>query len=274
MPLATRPFERTRCPPDVASPDLAIPIKKEPLFAIRQPCAIRVPIWSEPVSTVIAMTDPTASGRAQRTDPRAPHATHSSTHSRALAAVRSGCVWIVAIAAVLPFAGCSFEAGSIQSARSGKGAPPPGIELPPSARPRHPGIPEPDPRLTPGAVFPTASVAQICRRGYARTERSVSVTLKREVFRAYRTRYVPGRYEVDHLVPLELGGANLGRDRRTSRVVATANLWPEPRESAAVKDRLEDRLHAEVCAGREPLRTAQRAIARDWYSAWLREGRP
>jgi hypothetical protein len=270
MPLPTQPFERTRCPPHVASPDLAIPIKKEPLFAIRRPRAIRVPIWSEPVGTVIAMTRPTASGRTHRPEACAPHA----PRPRAPAAVRSGCAWIVAIAAVLPLAGCTLAAGTVQSARSGTSAPPPGIELPPSTHPQHPGIPEPDPRLTPGAVLPTASAEQICRRGYARIERSVSVTLKRQVFRAYRTRYVPGRYEVDHLIPLELGGANLGRNRGTSRIVATANLWPEPRDSATVKDRLENRLHAEVCAGREPLRMAQRAIARDWYSAWLREGRP
>jgi hypothetical protein len=90
-------------------------------------------------------------------------------------------------------------------------------------------------------------------------------------------RYVRGRFTVDHLVPLELGGANVGRDRRTGKVVVTANLWPQPnfgRATAEVKDRLENYLHDEVCAGRIGLRAAQLEIAADWYGAWIRAGRP
>ena len=151
---------------------------------------------------------------------------------------------------------------------------PPGVELaagPPVSRP---GVAEPDSRLTPGAVFPGATVAEVCRAGYARRHRDVSVALKRQVLRAYGAVYRPGRFEVDHLVPLEIGGANVARDPRSGRVAATANLWPQPRPSAAVKDRLENRLHDAVCAGRIGLRAAQLEIARDWYAAWLAEGRP
>lgn len=229
-------------------------------------------MWSEAVSTVVAMSSPTVS--VHRPEVHTRDAVCRSIRRRTSAVVRAGSASLVAIAAALPFAGCSSEAGAIQSLRSDGRQSPPGVELPASPRASHPGVPEPDPRLTPGAILPTATVGQICRRGYARAERAVSIALKRAVFHAYRTRYVPGRYEVDHLVPLELGGANAGREPRTSRVVPTANLWPEPLLSATVKDRLENRLHAEVCAGRESLRTAQRAIARDWYAAWLREGRP
>jgi hypothetical protein len=90
--------------------------------------------------------------------------------------------------------------------------------------------------------------------------------MKIRVYRAYRVRYVPGRFTVDDLVPLELGGANVGRDLKSGRLVVTANLWPQPRfgqASAAVKDRLENHLHDEVCARRIVLRAAQLEIAHD-----------
>ena len=62
--------------------------------------------------------------------------------------------------------------------------------------------------------------------------------------------------ELDHIVPLELGGSN-----------AVANLFPEPGSGAAsyhVKDRLEDRLHTLVCTGRMSLAAARRGIAVNW----------
>jgi hypothetical protein len=68
--------------------------------------------------------------------------------------------------------------------------------------------------------------------------------------------------EIDHLIPLELGGSN-----------ARANLWPQRYDgawNAARKDRLERRLHAMVCRGEISLKTAQEAIARDWVAAYLR----
>jgi hypothetical protein len=227
-------------------------------------------MWSEGGDTVPGqMSSTTARHRRRRKAPTAPSVRQMASRSR-----RSTRVLALAIAGAFLLTGCSIKAGVVQSMDSGRRSPPPGVELSHAAPASHPGVPEPDPRLTPGAVLPNVTVAQICRRGFAHAERSVSVSMKRQVFRAYRTRYVPGRYEVDHLVPLELGGANVARDRRTSRVVVTANLWPQPRGSAAVKDRLENRLHDEVCGGRESLRAAQRAIARDWYATWILEGRP
>jgi hypothetical protein len=192
--------------------------------------------------------------------------------------VASSSATLALVASALVAGGCgsALATGDAPRARSGD-VPPPGMDLAVGPRVEHPGVAEPDPRLTPGAVFPKATVAEICQSGYARRERSVSIRMKRQVYRAYRVRYVPGRFTVDHLVPLELGGANVGRDPRSGRVVVTANLWPEPRfgrASAAVKDRLEDYLHDEVCAGRIGLREAQVEIARDWYGAWVKAGRP
>lgn len=66
--------------------------------------------------------------------------------------------------------------------------------------------------------------------------------------------------EVDHLIPLELGGSN-----------RISNLWPERLDgewNAHEKDELEGRLHRLVCAGKVDLETAQRAIATDWIAAY------
>ncbi len=68
------------------------------------------------------------------------------------------------------------------------------------------------------------------------------------------------RYEVDHLIPLELGGSN-----------DVTNLWPQSYVStwgAHIKDELENRLHKLVCAGTITLPEAQDAIKTDWIKAY------
>lgn len=129
-----------------------------------------------------------------------------------------------------------------------------------------PGQPpiRPNPRLTPGAVFSTVTAAELRRPGYARRVRDVTEREKRQVYAEYGiTHRAPREYEVDHLIPLELGGSN---DLR--------NLWPQSYLTrpwnAHVKDRLEDRLHAMVVDGDLPLQTAQRAMAADWIAAYRR----
>jgi len=111
----------------------------------------------------------------------------------------------------------------------------------------------PDRTCTPGAVAST-SLAVVCRTS-TRSRRHVSRELWRAVFVEYglAPRETPGAFEVDHLVPLELGGSNdLG------------NLWPEAAPGFHDKDRVEDELHARVCSGRMTLEEAQREIAADW----------
>src|SRR3954465_2423732 len=120
----------------------------------------------------------------------------------------------------------------------------------------------PDPRCTPGSRFSRATRAQVCRPGYASSVRNVSAAKKDAVYGAYGLRgHFNGRNgEVDHLVSLELGGSN-----------SVANLFPEaasPRPGSHEKDRLENALHREVCAGRISLARAQRLIARDWVAAY------
>ena len=77
---------------------------------------------------------------------------------------------------------------------------------------------------------------------------------------AYSRSGSPHDYELDHLVPLELGGA--ANDPR--------NLWPEPGASPNPKDLLERRLRRLVCDGSLPLGRAQDELASDWVSAYRR----
>ena len=125
--------------------------------------------------------------------------------------------------------------------------------------------------LTPGAV--NVRVTQenihdtICHRGWAKSVRppeKYTERIKREQVRAMR--YVDQNlkhYELDHLIPLELGGAP--RDRR--------NLWAEYRHpfdlwGSSVKDRLENHVHHLVCTGKVSLREAQQAFAHNWIDAY------
>src|SRR6185503_21043942 len=90
----------------------------------------------------------------------------------------------------------------------------------------------PNPDLTPGKVL-TTDAATICKPGYAQTVRHTPGSVKAERYRTYGIRkHGPGDYEIDHLISLELGGADVA-----------ANLWPQSYHTspwnAHVKDRLE-----------------------------------
>ena len=118
----------------------------------------------------------------------------------------------------------------------------------------------PDPKLTPGAVV-TTDTSTICQPGYSRTVRHTSGNLKHLIYVEYGIEKSSGLYEIDHLIPLGLGGAD-----------TRENLWPESYNtkpwSADVKDRLENFLHLEVCAGHIAIREAQKDIALDWIAAY------
>lgn len=114
-----------------------------------------------------------------------------------------------------------------------------------------------DPRCTPGARLAGATRARVCTPGYSARVRNVPPSLKREIYAEYGILgHRPGEYEIDHLIPLELGGSNSPR-----------NLWPEPYSGSAgahEKDAMENRLHAEVCSGAISLAAAQREIVARW----------
>ena len=68
-------------------------------------------------------------------------------------------------------------------------------------------------------------------------------------------------YELDHIVPLELGGAP-----DDSKNLQLQPRWGEC--NADDKDRLEAELGRQVCAGDMTLVEAQRQIVEDWISAY------
>ena len=111
----------------------------------------------------------------------------------------------------------------------------------------------------------STSATRICRVGYSASVRSVTESTRRTVYANYGVAWAArGGYEVDHLIPLELGGDN-----------STTKLWPELQDAGAragyaSKDGVENHLHALVCAGTVPLATAQNAIAANWYTAYQR----
>ena len=124
---------------------------------------------------------------------------------------------------------------------------------------------EPDRRCSPGAFYSRLTRAAICSPSFRTSSiRNVPQSVKFAVEREYgmRPAYYGRSLEIDHIVSLELGGSN-----------DIANLFPEPGSGAAnfrVKDRLENRLHDLVCAGRMSLRAAQRGIAADWEALYTR----
>jgi len=95
----------------------------------------------------------------------------------------------------------------------------------------------------------------ICQRGYTsrvRPPRKVTDAIKRRLADG-----VPGStqdYELDHLIPLGLGG----------HPTSPENLWLQTWPGAAMKDRDELRLHREVCAGRMTLEQAQHNMLATW----------
>jgi hypothetical protein len=120
----------------------------------------------------------------------------------------------------------------------------------------------PDPTLTPGAVR-TTDVGDICSHG-TRELRHWSRERDDRILEEYGLPLGPHpQFEVDHLIPLCLGGADDDR-----------NLWPEPRRSiepiwsAERKDELEARMCSLVCSGELDVREAQREISEDWTEAY------
>ena len=102
----------------------------------------------------------------------------------------------------------------------------------------------------------------MCVPGYAKKVRAVPAWLKRQAYAEYEiTQYKTGDYEVDHLIPLSLGGSNSIR-----------NLWPQSTKTSPwnsyVKDALERKLHKLVCADQLDLKSAQRGIASDRIEAY------
>lgn len=120
----------------------------------------------------------------------------------------------------------------------------------------------PDRRCSPGAYYSGLTLQVLCSSGFHTSSiRAVSDSMRHTIEAEYGL--APRAYghtlEIDHVVPLELGGSN-----------DAANLFPEqarPTGGGAgfrAKDRLENAAHSLVCRGTISLTAAQHAIATNW----------
>jgi hypothetical protein len=134
----------------------------------------------------------------------------------------------------------------------------------PAASADHPWPTYPNAALTPGKVA-TTDVREVCalegNLSYSRRHRATAYDLKSWVFREYGIEPPQGHaaraeWEIDHLVPLCLGGAD-----------EAANLWPQNRTTFRQKDQREAHACREVCAARLSLATAQGWFLGDWTTA-------
>ena len=126
----------------------------------------------------------------------------------------------------------------------------------------------------PGKTNPNVTQANIqdtiCKSGWTATIRppaSYTTALKIQQLKQYGNQdQAPKDYEEDHFISLELGG-----DPKDPQ-----NLWPEPyftpdtSQGARSKDRVENYLNTQVCAGNISLQEAQKEITTDWYQIYAK----
>jgi hypothetical protein len=125
----------------------------------------------------------------------------------------------------------------------------------------------PNHSITPGAVR-TSDAKEICATTFRTAKyRKTTHAMKIEVCHNYGLSDCPhaGRIEIDHLVPLELGGLD-----------DESNLWPQlakyPDHSPGfhVKDKLENELHRRVCKKQMSLQAAQTCLVDNWMTCYSR----
>ena len=117
----------------------------------------------------------------------------------------------------------------------------------------------PESALTPGATL-RVTREDLCGSGYKSPARKLPITLKRQIFDRYGLRAGAVGYNVDHLIPVSLGGSN-----------SPKNIWPQSLSGEwnyHMKNTLERRLYKMVCREAFALEKAQQEIAADWVSAY------
>ena len=121
-------------------------------------------------------------------------------------------------------------------------------------------VSRPNPTLTPGAIA-TRSTADVCAMPH--TGQAIPAYVGKVVASEYGLVFDPVRYDMDYLVPLDLGGANV-----------YANIWPAATKGIGFhqKEQLNSRLRDLVCRGTLTLDDVQTTLESDWYTLYLRYG--
>jgi hypothetical protein len=119
-------------------------------------------------------------------------------------------------------------------------------------------------------VTPDTIRATICTHGYTAKVRPplrVTEAAKRKLIAAEHPGTPTRAWVLDHLVPLEGGGA-------PGSATDLRNFVLQSRADSLVKDRLERTMNRDICSGRVPLRAAQVAMASDWRAYKAEVGDP
>lgn len=112
---------------------------------------------------------------------------------------------------------------------------------------------------TPGAKG-KASEAQVCAADFEASAKPVAKWQRDQALERYGKRPEDFTGELDHLIPVSLGGSN-----------DPDNLWPLPENKdmgPEQKKALEVKLHQLVCDKTLKLKDAQDAIRKDWVKAY------
>jgi hypothetical protein len=123
-----------------------------------------------------------------------------------------------------------------------------------------------------GESYHNISNEDICKVGYTKKVRKVSLATRRLVFKRYGiTQGHFKEYEVDHILSLALGGNN-----------SINNLFPQPYENymsfngkalrmgAREKDVVETNLYRRICHGEISIKEAQEIISTNWVGYYLK----
>jgi hypothetical protein len=126
-------------------------------------------------------------------------------------------------------------------------------------------VSRPNPDLTPGVIAVTDT--DVVCSGPKRSTVVVSPADQAAVFAGYGIpiTQLNKRYQIDFLVPLQLGGA-----------ATIANMWPASVRGIGYHEKQQTnfRLRSKVCRGQMPLDQAQHLMIQDWYALWVQSGTP
>lgn len=118
---------------------------------------------------------------------------------------------------------------------------------------------KPSSLYTPGAKT-KATEAQVCAPDYESSFKPVSGHERQDALGRYGKRDDDTSFELDHLIPVSLGGSN-----------DPDNLWPIAKNKEygpEWKKQLGDTLHQMVCDKKITLKAAQDAVKKDWTKAY------